>query len=92
MTVRIKKQLGSPAVQDLIERARKRARELPIDTLLDPWPDSRRTLGAPPARFLTRDLPMRSQDPTPTPREDPRDGRLPGIRSVHTLERRGRPS
>lgn len=44
MTIKIKKQLGSDAVRDLIERATARARQLPYRSVQDPWPSSHRVI------------------------------------------------
>jgi hypothetical protein len=42
--VKIKKELGSEAVRDLVERASARAQQLPDRSVRDPWPSSRRVI------------------------------------------------
>jgi hypothetical protein len=42
--MKIKKELGSEAVRDLVERASARAQELPDRSVRDPWPSSRRVI------------------------------------------------
>lgn len=42
--MKIKKDLGSEAVRDLVERASARAQQLPDRSVRDPWPSSRRVI------------------------------------------------
>ena len=42
--MKIKKQLGSAAVQDLVDEASVRAQQLPRRSVQDPWPSSRRVI------------------------------------------------
>jgi hypothetical protein len=42
--MKIKKELGSEAVRDLVERASARAQQLPDRSVRDPWPSSRRII------------------------------------------------
>lgn len=42
--MKIKKELGSEAVRDLVERASARAQELPDRSVRDPWPSSHRVI------------------------------------------------
>ncbi len=43
--MKIKKQLGSEAVRDLVDAASARALQLPDRSVSDPWPSSRRVIG-----------------------------------------------
>ena len=42
--MKIKKELGSEAVRDLVERASARAQQLPDRSVRDPWPSSHRVI------------------------------------------------
>ena len=42
--MKIKKELGSDAVRELVERASARARQLPDRSVRDPWPSSSRVI------------------------------------------------
>jgi hypothetical protein len=42
--MKIKKELGSAAVRDLVERASARAQQLPDRSVRDPWPSSSRVI------------------------------------------------
>lgn len=42
--MKIKKELGSEAVRDLVERASARAQQLPDRSVRDPWPSSHRMI------------------------------------------------
>ena len=42
--MKIKKELGSEAVRDLVEEASARAQQLPDRSVRDPWPSSRRVI------------------------------------------------
>ena len=42
--MKIKKQLGSDAVRDLVEEPSERAQQLPNRSVRDPWPSSRRVI------------------------------------------------
>ncbi len=42
--MRIRRHLGSPAVRDLVERARLRQLEQPERSVRDPWPTSDRVV------------------------------------------------
>ena len=42
--MKIKKELGSEAVRDLVERASARAQQLPDRSVRDPWPSSSRVI------------------------------------------------
>lgn len=42
--MKIKKQLGSDSVRDLVDEASVRVQHLPSRTVQDPWPSSRRVI------------------------------------------------
>ena len=42
--MKIKKQLGSDSVRDLVDEASARVQHLPSRTVQDPWPSSRRVI------------------------------------------------
>jgi hypothetical protein len=42
--MKIKKQLGSDSVRDLVDEASTRAQRLPHRSVQDPWPSSRRVI------------------------------------------------
>lgn len=42
--MKVKKELGSEAVRELVERASIRAQQLPDRSVRDPWPSSRRVI------------------------------------------------
>jgi len=42
--MKIKKELGSEAVRELVEQASARAQQLPDRSVRDPWPSSRRVI------------------------------------------------
>jgi hypothetical protein len=61
--MKIKKQLGSDAVKDVVDAATRRASEIsPEETVRDPWASSRRSLASDAASLSTTQVRTDTED------------------------------